>query len=126
MVWPLFVLIGTTYAQAPGQSATSPEDIPSGRGISNGARGGNRSPPTAPQPAQAGFGGFGGFGEFGGFAAQLPVAPLPSLSCTDQDAKCPYWALIGECNKNPSFMRTSCEAACSDCTTPEVQLSETI
>ena len=35
--------------------------------------------------------------------------------CLNEDAMCTYWATIGECDKNPSYMRTHCAPACLSC-----------
>ena len=35
--------------------------------------------------------------------------------CKDEDRDCAYWASIGECDKNPDYMRTSCKRACASC-----------
>jgi len=35
--------------------------------------------------------------------------------CTDKDERCEFWAEIGECDKNPGFMRQSCAASCGTC-----------
>lgn len=35
--------------------------------------------------------------------------------CTDADHRCAGWSATGECERNPSFMATSCRKACSLC-----------
>lgn len=35
--------------------------------------------------------------------------------CVNQDRMCSYWAALGECDANPSYMRTSCALACRSC-----------
>ena len=40
-------------------------------------------------------------------------------SCTDGDARCASWASGGECQRNPSYMNTSCAKSCSICTPTE-------
>ena len=38
-------------------------------------------------------------------------------SCVDKDTtNCPLWAGVGECAKNPAYMRTNCPKSCSVCT----------
>ncbi|CAH3035928.1 unnamed protein product [Porites lobata] len=36
-----------------------------------------------------------------------------SASCVDKSPSCGYWALIGECTKNPGYMLTSCCVWCN-------------
>ena len=35
--------------------------------------------------------------------------------CQNKHDKCVFWASIGECSKNPSFMTTDCRLACQAC-----------
>lgn len=35
--------------------------------------------------------------------------------CVDTDDNCEEWAAIGECDKNPGFMRSSCAKSCNQC-----------
>ena len=37
--------------------------------------------------------------------------------CADRNAACAYWASVGECNKNPNYMRVNCKRACASCWT---------
>jgi len=36
--------------------------------------------------------------------------------CTNQHDKCVYWASVGECKNNPSYMQNDCMLACKTCT----------
>ena len=45
------------------------------------------------------------------FASLQPKAD----SCTDAQAECAGWAAGGECEKNPTFMLTSCADSCTRC-----------
>jgi len=35
--------------------------------------------------------------------------------CKNQDEMCSFWAMIGECDKNPSYMKINCAPACLSC-----------
>ena len=35
--------------------------------------------------------------------------------CKDDDANCASWAASGECDKNPSFMKSTCRQSCDAC-----------
>jgi len=35
--------------------------------------------------------------------------------CVDQDNRCPFWAVIGECKRNPAYMQEVCRPACRMC-----------
>lgn len=35
--------------------------------------------------------------------------------CKDFNNKCEYWASIGECNRNPGYMRVYCKRSCQVC-----------
>jgi len=35
--------------------------------------------------------------------------------CSDSHQHCQYWASIGECNKNPSWMLQNCRKSCGNC-----------
>ena len=39
-------------------------------------------------------------------------------NCKDKSSNCPYWASIGECKKNPGYMRPNCRVSCNTCLTP--------
>lgn len=41
--------------------------------------------------------------------------------CDDLDLHCDAWALRGECDKNPSFMKLNCKRACGVCSDEGVQ-----
>ncbi|GKY90334.1 hypothetical protein MPSEU_000007400 [Mayamaea pseudoterrestris] len=36
-------------------------------------------------------------------------------ACRNQDANCIFWAVEGECDKNPTFMQFKCAPACNSC-----------
>jgi hypothetical protein len=40
--------------------------------------------------------------------------------CHDDDPNCPTWKAQGECEANPSFMRTSCRLSCGVCKASDV------
>ena len=44
-------------------------------------------------------------------ATEPAVAP----PCRDEHSQCAHWGSIGECDKNPVFMRNSCPISCSSC-----------
>eukprot|EP00536_Pseudo-nitzschia_multiseries_P015725 jgi/Psemu1/312388/fgenesh1_kg.940_\ len=35
--------------------------------------------------------------------------------CTNKHSECTHWWAVGECDKNPQFMKTECSAACQTC-----------
>jgi len=35
--------------------------------------------------------------------------------CTNRHGMCSYWAMNGECEANPGYMREDCSAACQTC-----------
>jgi prolyl 4-hydroxylase len=35
--------------------------------------------------------------------------------CRNEDANCAFWALVGECNNSPGFMKVSCAPVCHSC-----------
>jgi len=35
--------------------------------------------------------------------------------CKNQDANCAFWAIVGECDKAPGYMRTNCAPVCQSC-----------
>ncbi|KAI8102424.1 hypothetical protein M9435_006025 [Picochlorum sp. BPE23] len=37
------------------------------------------------------------------------------MDCVDTDDNCEEWATIGECDKNPEFMRSACPKSCNQC-----------
>jgi hypothetical protein len=37
-------------------------------------------------------------------------------NCKNENENCEYWATIGECEKNPGYMNSSCAKACGTCT----------
>lgn len=42
--------------------------------------------------------------------------------CSDDNSQCPYWAAIGECVENPSYMLANCKQSCGQCQTPVLDL----
>jgi len=36
-------------------------------------------------------------------------------NCGDSNTNCPYWASVGECSKNPSYMLPNCKKSCDTC-----------
>ena len=45
--------------------------------------------------------------------AVVPVAAAPP--CRDEHSQCAHWSSVGECEKNPVFMRNSCPVSCASC-----------
>ncbi|EOD40841.1 hypothetical protein EMIHUDRAFT_222192 [Emiliania huxleyi CCMP1516] len=39
----------------------------------------------------------------------------PASECADSDKRCAEWAGVGECDKNPGFMRSQCQHSCGSC-----------
>jgi len=39
--------------------------------------------------------------------------------CADEHPRCAQWAVVGECERNPDFMRSDCPISCSTCETAE-------
>ena len=39
----------------------------------------------------------------------------PASECADSDKRCAEWAGVGECDKNPGFMRSQCQQSCGSC-----------
>lgn len=47
-----------------------------------------------------------------------PPTKAPTQSpgkCVDNHNRCSYWASIGECNKNPRYMKVNCKKSCRVC-----------
>ena len=44
-----------------------------------------------------------------------PTAGREGASCDNSNPECASWAMIGECQKNPRFMLSSCALACKAC-----------
>eukprot|EP00581_Thalassiosira_minuscula_P016868 CAMPEP_0183730882 /NCGR_PEP_ID=MMETSP0737-20130205/33763_1 /TAXON_ID=385413 /ORGANISM="Thalassiosira miniscula, Strain CCMP1093" /LENGTH=517 /DNA_ID=CAMNT_0025963473 /DNA_START=62 /DNA_END=1612 /DNA_ORIENTATION=+ len=42
--------------------------------------------------------------------------------CKNQHEDCTYWAAIGRCDSNPSYMRTNCAPACETCSLMDVRI----
>jgi hypothetical protein len=38
-----------------------------------------------------------------------------SSGCVDGEKRCDYWASVGECEANPSYMHMSCPKSCQIC-----------
>lgn len=55
----------------------------------------------------------GGFHSTFGFGAEYQRAKWGE--CLDVDKRCVKWAALGECEKNPGYMLTSCRKACHKC-----------
>ena len=36
-------------------------------------------------------------------------------SCVNKHELCSFWSMLGECDKNPAFMKVSCAPACQSC-----------
>ena len=43
--------------------------------------------------------------------------------CLDRELRCPYWASVGECQKNPNYMELHCAQSCGTCdkAVPQIQ-----
>ena len=56
-----------------------------------------------------------------GIARGRPVGSMrggggrPASECADSDKRCAEWAGVGECDKNPGFMRSQCQHSCGSC-----------
>ena len=48
-------------------------------------------------------------------ASVLVGAGGRKAKCRNQHSECDSWALVGECDKNPSYMHESCAVACGTC-----------
>ena len=46
---------------------------------------------------------------------QIVTPPPPGGDCTDTDTNCAYWESIGQCQKNPKFMKQNCPKICKMC-----------
>ena len=44
--------------------------------------------------------------------APSTLPKCPTTSDPDENGSCPYWASIGECNKNPGYMLHRCKTSC--------------
>lgn len=40
---------------------------------------------------------------------------ITSYNCTDDNDNCNFWAMSGECEKNPSYMLSTCSYSCKTC-----------
>jgi ShK domain-like len=45
----------------------------------------------------------------------LQAADASLASCRNQHESCTYWAVVGECTSNPSYMNQYCAPVCSSC-----------
>jgi hypothetical protein len=52
------------------------------------------------------------------FAAALDALQPVIARCRDEEQMCSQWARMGECQKNPLFMKASCAVTCKSCDTP--------
>ena len=43
--------------------------------------------------------------------------------CVDSHTSCGYWRSIGECRRNPNYMRTNCQKSCGVCRTTPVSVA---
>ncbi|KAL1499036.1 hypothetical protein AB1Y20_013552 [Prymnesium parvum] len=48
----------------------------------------------------------------------LAAAAAAAEDCRDEHDGCVQWAQAGECDKNPSFMKTTCAVSCHSCPAP--------
>ncbi|XP_039270233.2 uncharacterized protein LOC120344954 isoform X1 [Styela clava] len=66
----------------------------------------------------------GNTGTGGGSTTVAPgttkITTVSPGSCRDEHRHCSFWAGIGECNKNPGYMKLKCKKSCGECggTTP--------
>jgi prolyl 4-hydroxylase len=44
-----------------------------------------------------------------------PTTKLPKQDCKNRNALCSFWAVVGECEANPSYMQLQCAPACRTC-----------
>ena len=44
-----------------------------------------------------------------------PFALAAAFSCTDKHERCAFWSKIGECDRNPRYMHSTCAASCGTC-----------
>jgi len=42
------------------------------------------------------------------FNLRIDVADRQAGNCTDINPSCPYWAAVGECQRNPNYMLWGC------------------
>ena len=45
----------------------------------------------------------------------LHVLSFLLIDCRDNDYRCSSWARIGECQRNPRYMRLNCKRSCGLC-----------
>ena len=43
------------------------------------------------------------------------MAEVMEKECTNKHAQCAFWATLGECRKNPTYMKITCAPVCSSC-----------
>jgi hypothetical protein len=43
------------------------------------------------------------------------MATPPIANCEDESQYCSYWASMGECSRNPSYMMAYCKRSCNAC-----------
>jgi len=46
-------------------------------------------------------------------------------SCRNDQKECEYWASLGECEKNPEYMRESCQQSCNACGSASTTTNDT-
>lgn len=44
-----------------------------------------------------------------------PNGEMVCETCVDDHESCSYWASLGECNANPSYMLDNCKKSCNNC-----------
>ena len=49
-------------------------------------------------------------------APKTLAMPPEEKGCDDETGACSVWAKGGECEKNPSYMKSSCRRSCGLCT----------
>lgn len=42
-------------------------------------------------------------------------APEPKPGCENKNPLCQFWTDLGECDKNPAFMKVDCALSCDAC-----------
>ena len=47
--------------------------------------------------------------------ATTRIPPTQTPTCTDDNASCASWAAVGECTRNPAYMRVTCKKSCNIC-----------
>lgn len=50
-------------------------------------------------------------------------ASSSKAGCIDDNEHCSHWSSVGECDKNPGYMHTSCKRSCNTCTAEDIDIS---